>query len=98
MLREHYPSILAAFADRRGSILHPEARALLSAAGTPTAAVRQTKTQLRAILERAGLHRGIEAEADRLRTVLRREDLTDVGREVMRRGPHREERWRAWCT
>src|SRR4051794_8620665 len=36
VLREYYPSILAAFADKRGGILPPEARALLAAAPTHT--------------------------------------------------------------
>ena len=37
-LREYYPGFLAAFADARGGILRPEARAILAAAPTPAAA------------------------------------------------------------
>jgi transposase len=34
-LREYYPGFLAAFADARGGIMRPEARAILAAAPTP---------------------------------------------------------------
>jgi transposase len=75
LLREFYPAILDAFADKRGGLLRPEARALLAAAPTPRAAARLTKSRLRAVLKRAGLHRGIDAEAERLHQVLRAEYL-----------------------
>jgi transposase len=75
LLREFYPAILDAFADKRGGLLRPEARALLAAAPTPRTAARLTTSQLRAILRRAGLHRGIDAEAERLQQVLRAEHL-----------------------
>ena len=71
VLREFYPAILAAFVDKRDGIMRPEARAIMTAAPTPAAAARLTKTQLVALLKRAGRKRGIEAEAARLRVVLR---------------------------
>ena len=70
LLREYYPAILSAFAPKRGGILRPEARAILAAAPTPRTAATLTKTQLRALLVRAGRRRGIDAEAHRLLEVL----------------------------
>lgn len=35
LLREYCPAILQAFADKRGGLLRPEARAILAAAPTP---------------------------------------------------------------
>jgi transposase len=75
LLREYYPAILAAFASQRGGILRPEARAILAAAPTPTAAAKLTKAQLRKLLAQAGRQRGIDPEADRLHAVLRAEYL-----------------------
>jgi transposase len=75
LLRDYYPGILAAFADKRGGLLRPEARELLATAPTPRAATRLTKTQLRAMLKRAGLQRGLDAEAQRLQAVLRADYL-----------------------
>ena len=40
LLREYYPAFLAAFADKRGGLLRPEARAILAAAPTPAPAPR----------------------------------------------------------
>ena len=54
VLREFYPAILAAFVDKRDGIMRPEARAVMTAAPTPAAAARLTKTQLVALLKRAG--------------------------------------------
>jgi hypothetical protein len=34
-LREYYPGIIAAFADKRHGLLRPDARAVLAAASTP---------------------------------------------------------------
>src|SRR6478735_1324920 len=70
LLREFYPALLAAFANKRGGLLRPEARALLAAAPTPRTAARLTLPQLRAVLHRAGL-RGLDTEAVRLQQVLR---------------------------
>src|SRR6185312_1093825 len=62
LLREYYPGLLAAFADKRGGLLRPEARLLLAAAATPREAAKLTLTQLRALLKRAGRQRGLDAE------------------------------------
>jgi transposase len=75
LLREFYPAILLAFATKRGGLLRPEARALLAAAPTPRAAARLTISQLRAVLRRAGLQRGLDAEAERLHHLLRADYL-----------------------
>jgi transposase len=66
-LREYFRGFLAAFADARGGILRPEARAILAAAPTPAAAAALTLAQLRSLLRKAGRSRGIDAEAARLR-------------------------------
>ena len=75
LLREYYPGIIAAFADKRHGLLRPDARAVLATASTPRAAAQLTKTQLRALLRRAGRQRGVDAEADRLHAILRAEYL-----------------------
>jgi transposase len=74
-LREYYPGFLAAFADAKGSIMRPEARAILAAAPTPASATKLTLTQLRSLLRKAGRSRGIDAEAARLRDALRQEQM-----------------------
>ncbi|MFE5485649.1 IS110 family transposase [Streptomyces sp. NPDC056527] len=73
LLREYYPSALAAFDPWRNGLCRREAQELLKAAPTPTRAARLTRTQLQAALKRAGRQRGIEVEADRLREVFRAE-------------------------
>ena len=75
LLREYYPGILAAFADKRDGLLRAEARGVLAAALTPRAAAKLTKTQLRAALARAGRQRGLDAEAARIQAILRRDYL-----------------------
>ena len=70
-LREYFPGFLAAFADARGGIMRPEARAILAAAPTPAAAAALTVAQLRALLRKAGRSRGIDTEAARLRAAFR---------------------------
>ena len=71
LLREYYPAALDAFAPWTNGLCRPEARELLKPAPTPARAARLTRTQLPAALKRAGRNRGIDAEADRLREVLR---------------------------
>lgn len=71
LLREYYPAALDAFMGKQFGLARPEARAVLATAPTPARAARLTPAQLRAALKRAGRTRGIDAEADRLRTVLR---------------------------
>src|SRR6478735_3061894 len=75
VLREYYPAILDAFADKRGGLLRSEARTLLAAAPTPHAAAELSTAKLRALLTRAGLQRNIDPEAHRLREILQREYL-----------------------
>ncbi|MFE9688138.1 IS110 family transposase, partial [Streptomyces sp. NPDC006285] len=65
-LREYYPAILEAFADKRERLLAREARAILAIAPTPSAAARLTRTRLKTTVTRAGRQRRIEAETDRL--------------------------------
>jgi transposase len=77
-LREYYPGFLAAFAEARGGITRPEARALLAAAPDPAAAAALTLAQLRAILRKAGRSRGIDPEAARLRDALRADQMRQL--------------------
>jgi Transposase/Transposase IS116/IS110/IS902 family len=74
-LREYYPAFLAAFADARGGITRPDARAILAAAPTPATAASLTSSQLRALLREAGRRRGLDAEAARLRAAFRSEQM-----------------------
>ncbi|MGV9687902.1 IS110 family transposase [Streptomyces sp. NPDC003444] len=76
-LREYYPAALQAFHGSGTLGLDSKhARAVLAAAPTPEAAARLTRSQLRALLNRAGrLRRGTDAEVERLREVFRRECL-----------------------
>ncbi|MEV8396295.1 IS110 family transposase [Streptomyces sp. NPDC056650] len=71
LLRDYFPAALDAFLGKQFGLARPEARAVLATAPTPARAARLTPAQLRAALKRAGRTRGIDAEADRLRTVLR---------------------------
>jgi transposase len=73
LLRDYYPVALDAFLGKQGGLTRPEARAVLALAPTPSAAARLTLPRLRAALKRAGRSRGIEAEAERLKTTLRAE-------------------------
>lgn len=76
-LREYYPAALASFhGNGTLGLDSAHARAVLAAAPTPAAAARLTRSQLQALLKRAGrLRRGIEAEAERLREVFRKKHL-----------------------
>ena len=77
-LREYFPGFLAAFADARGGITRPEARAVLAAAPTPAAAAALTLTQLRRLLTKAGRSRGIDTEAARLRDAFRANQMRQL--------------------
>lgn len=74
-LREYFPAIIEAFADKREHLLSREARALLGVAPTPAHAVLLTRAELKAILKRAGRQRRLDAEAERLFEVFRRDWL-----------------------
>ncbi|MGA5442494.1 IS110 family transposase [Streptomyces griseoincarnatus] len=73
LLRDYYPVALDAFLGKQGGLTRPEARAVLALAPTPSAATRLTLPRLRTALKRAGRSRGIDAEAERLKTALRAE-------------------------
>jgi transposase len=77
-LREYFPGFLAAFADTRAGITRPEARTILAAAPTPADAGRLTLSQLRALLRKAGRSRSIDAEAARLRTAFREQQMRQL--------------------
>jgi transposase len=77
-LREYFPAFLAAFADARGGITRPDARAVLAAAPTPADAAKLTVTQLRGILKKAGRSRGLDAEAARLREAFRASQMRQL--------------------
>lgn len=78
LLREYYPGILAAFAEKRDGLPRPEARAVVAAAPTPATGTALTKPQLRALLKRAGRQRGLDAEAVRIQTALHGEQLRQL--------------------
>src|SRR4029077_9143109 len=77
-LREYFPGFLAAFADARGGIMRPEARAILAAAPAPAAAAALTLTQLRGLLAKAGRRNRIDAEATRLRDAFRTQQMRQL--------------------
>lgn len=70
-LREYFPGYLAAVESLKGGLTSQLARTLLAAAPTPEQAARLTRTQLRAVLKRAGRQRGIDDEVERLHAALR---------------------------
>ncbi|MFE9811450.1 IS110 family transposase [Streptomyces sp. NPDC005548] len=74
-LREFYPAILEAFARHKHGLCSREARSILAAAPTPAAAAKLTRRRLQALLKQAGRVRGIQAEAERLHEVFKREYL-----------------------
>ncbi|MFC5800411.1 IS110 family transposase [Streptomyces formicae] len=74
-LREFYPAILEAFAQHKHGLCSREARTILAAAPTPTAAARLTRRRLQALLKQAGRVHGIHAEADRNHEVFQRDYL-----------------------
>jgi transposase len=76
LLREFYPTFLAAFRSRVTSgIASPEARAVLAIAPTPDAASRLSVSRIAAALRRAGRSRGIDQTAAQIRAGLREPQL-----------------------
>ncbi|MFJ4789076.1 IS110 family transposase, partial [Streptomyces sp. NPDC088794] len=74
LLREYYPAALNAFVTgRKRGLAHPEARAVLAIAPTPTIAAKLTKPQIRTALKRGGRQRYTEAETKRLQEIFRAE-------------------------
>lgn len=76
VLREFYPTFLAAFVGRLPlGIASPEARAVLAIAPTPAAAARLSVSRIVAALRRAGRTRGIDATAVQIKAGLRKTQL-----------------------
>ncbi|GAA2639067.1 IS110 family transposase [Actinomadura fulvescens] len=75
LLREYFPTFLAAFAGRTTNLASREARAVLAIALTPTAAAKLTLTRIAAALRRAGRKRGIDQLAAQLHQALRQPQL-----------------------
>jgi transposase len=79
-LREYYPAALLAFhGNGRLGLDSSHARGVITAAPTPAAAAKLTRSQLRAILNKAGrLRRSIDEEIERLRALFRSEQLRQL--------------------
>lgn len=75
VLREFFPAFLAAFADKRGGIMRPEARLILAVAPTPAQAAQLTMSRLKSLLRRAGRVRSLDAEAGRIHDAFRTSSL-----------------------
>ncbi|WP_225447423.1 IS110 family transposase [Streptacidiphilus sp. PB12-B1b] len=89
-LREYYPAILQAFADKREHLLCREARAILAVAPTTAQASLLSRSRLRTVIRAAGRQRRLDIEAARLfevfqRTWLRQPPLveTAMGRQTL---------------
>lgn len=73
LLREYFPAALDAYLHWQNGLCRPETRVLLELAPTPSRAARLSLAQLRSALKRAGRQRRIDADAERIREVLRAE-------------------------
>jgi transposase len=71
LLREYYPTFLAAFAGGTTNLTSREARAVLAIAPTPEAAAKLSKARIATALRRAGRQRGIDSLAAELQQALR---------------------------
>jgi transposase len=78
LLREYFPAALKAFQIKGIGLTSREARAVLAAAPTPTAAAKLTKTQLKAALRRSGRQRNLDTWTDRLHALFRQESLRQL--------------------
>ena len=78
LLREYFPAALKAFQVKGIGLTSREARAVLAAARTPTAAAKLTKTRLKAALRRSGRQRNLDAWTDRLHALFREESLRQL--------------------
>ena len=58
--------------------MRPEARTILAAASTPSAAAALTADELRSLLKKAGRRRGIDTEATRLREAFHAEQMRQL--------------------
>lgn len=75
VLREFFPGALAAFQVKHVGLASVEARAVLAAAPTPTAAARLSIRRLEALLRRAGRQRNLRMWAERLHAAFATEQL-----------------------
>ncbi len=75
LLREYYPAMLEAAANRSGSLASALTRALLELAPTPAAALTVSNADIAAGLRRAGRTRNIAPATDELHTILRQPHL-----------------------
>ncbi|MEU2835157.1 IS110 family transposase [Streptomyces lavendulae] len=80
LLREFFPAALAAFQVKNVGLAHPDARAVLAAAPTPTAAAALSTARLRLLLRKAGRQRRIETRAEYLAGVLREPHMRQLPR------------------
>nr|WP_235172421.1 IS110 family transposase [Rhodococcus erythropolis] len=71
LLKEYFPAALTAFQSLEDGLTRPDARSVLAAAPTPTAAAALTRPQLKAALKRAGRSRFLDRDVERLRAIMR---------------------------
>lgn len=71
VLRQFYPALLQAGAVWQNGLTRPEIRELLRIAPTPGTAARLSTARIETALRRAGRSRGIAAQAQRIKTILR---------------------------
>ncbi|CAN5711762.1 IS110-like element IS117 family transposase [soil metagenome] len=71
LLKEYFPAALTAFQSLEDGLTRPDARSVLAAAPTPTAAAALTRPQLKAALKRAGRSRFLDRDVERLREIMR---------------------------
>ena len=70
LLNDFYPAAIVAFAELpSGGLARSDARAILAAAPTPAQAAKLTPARLRRLLVKAGRHRNLDRDIDRLRAV-----------------------------
>jgi transposase len=73
LLREYFPAALTAFPVKNIGLISREARAVLQAAPTPTAAAKLTARTLHALLRASGRQRNIATWAERLQALFAEE-------------------------
>ncbi|MFG1761681.1 IS110 family RNA-guided transposase [Micromonospora echinofusca] len=75
LLREFFPTFLAAFNGRKGNLTSADARAVLAIAPTPAVAAKLSASRIAAALRRGGRQRGVDDLAAELQQALRRPQL-----------------------
>jgi transposase len=78
LLREYFPAALKAFQVKGVGLTSREARAVLAAAPSPTAAAKLTRAQLEAALRSSGRQRNLDVWTDRLHALFRGESLRQL--------------------